>query len=236
MFQKHNTSHISTIWNQGSGIRGTRARTLVHTWYLPHEEQGFNMTWHEGVERWGQNQISEERGVHLLGTEAKFCYKNDKISRPKAYFNHKHSKVCRDRKEKWKMKPEIMIIINLHERWIGQIIWCPIAHAAENLWNGPRGLRLLALLLAALNSFKKYMIHQNQKGKDFYKIDSKFIKWLNKPRKKISVMCSTCGGAICITPCCGKYHTKKNCQTGTQEFSIISVRNSNTSFKKTTIN
>jgi len=52
------------------------------------------------VERWGQNKISEERGVHLLGTEAKFCYKNNKISRPKVYFNNKHSKVCRDRKEK----------------------------------------------------------------------------------------------------------------------------------------
>jgi hypothetical protein len=52
------------------------------------------MTWHEEVEAWGQNKISEERGVHLFGTEAKFSHKNDKISRPKAYFNHKQSKVC----------------------------------------------------------------------------------------------------------------------------------------------
>ena len=111
MFQKHNTSHTSTVRNQGSGLRDAWARRLSHTWYSPHESQRFNMTWHKGVERWGQNNISEERGVHLLGTEAKFCYKNDKIGRLKAYFNHKHSKVCRDRQEKlqgWKMKPELI--------------------------------------------------------------------------------------------------------------------------------
>jgi len=31
--------------------------------------------------------------------------------------------------------------------------------------------------MAALNCFKTYMIYQNQKGKGFYKADSKFIKW-----------------------------------------------------------
>jgi hypothetical protein len=53
-----------------------------------------------------------------------------------------------------------------------------------------------------------------------------------KRRKETSVTCSTCGGALCKTPCFGKCHMKKNYQTGTQKFSIIPVRYSNISFKK----
>jgi len=86
------------------------------------------------VERWGQNKISEERGIHLLGTEAKFCYKNDKISRPKAYFNHIHSKVCRPNRKTSKVKNEVRNDYNnFCEGWIGLMKWYPIIHAAENL-------------------------------------------------------------------------------------------------------
>jgi len=54
------------------------------------------------VEAWGQNRISEEWGVHLFGTEAKFFHKNDKISRPKAYFNHKKKQSSQTEKKNLK--------------------------------------------------------------------------------------------------------------------------------------
>jgi hypothetical protein len=79
------------------------------------------------VERWGQNKKSEERGVHLLGTEAKFCYKNDKISRPKVYFNHKNTaKFAETEKKNLKVEKlnQKLIVINLSEGWIGQMKWC----------------------------------------------------------------------------------------------------------------